>query len=63
MLQHLLGVEVGDQETDVISLDRFPSQDVEALGALRQEAREFVYEDVFDLVGLLDLDADAYAVD
>lgn len=98
MLQHLLGVEVRNQERDVISLpdgqspprsgvsrrhgaaaasscqadradsanthlDWFPPQDEERLGALLQEPGELVYQDVLDLVSLLDLEADAHAVD
>lgn len=63
MLQHFLRVEVGDQEGDVVALDGFPPQDEEGLGALRQEAGEFVDKDLLDFVGLLDFDADADAVD
>lgn len=44
-------------------LDRLPPQDEETLCSLFQEARELVYKDVLDLVGLLDLDADADGVD
>ena len=44
-------------------LDGFPSEDEEGLGALCQEAGELVDQDVFDLVCLLDPDADADAVD
>lgn len=44
-------------------LDGLPPQDEETLGSLLQEARELVYQDVLDLVGLLDLDADAHRVD
>lgn len=43
--------------------DRFPPQDEERLGALFQEPGELVYQDVLDLVSLLDLEADAHAVD
>jgi hypothetical protein len=63
VLQHLLGVEIGNEEADIISFDRFPPQDVEALGALSQEAGELVYENVLNLIGLLDLDAYPYTVD
>ena len=82
VLEHLLGVEIRNQERNVIPLPRhtlvslpstatekgregargradfdgFPTEDVEALGALRQEAGELVYEDVLNLVRLLDLD-------
>lgn len=63
VLEHLLGVEVGHEERDVVAGDGLAAQDEEALGALLQEARELVHEDVLDLVGLLDLDADAHAVD
>lgn len=40
----------------------FPPQDEERLGSLRQEARELVDQDMLNLVGLLDLDADAHRV-
>jgi hypothetical protein len=63
VFQHLFGVEVGNQERNVVALDRLPSQDEERLGTLCQEAGELVHQNVLDLVGLLDLDADAYAVD
>ena len=63
VLQHLLCMEVGDQEGDVISLDRFPPQDNEALCSLLQEPCELVDQNVFDLICLLDLDAYAHAVD
>ena len=45
------------------NLDGFPSQNEERLGTLCQEAGELVDQDVFDLVCLLDSDADADAVD
>lgn len=44
-------------------LDRLPPQNKERLGALGQEARKLMDQDVLDLVGLLDLDADADTVD
>lgn len=63
MLQHLLGVKVRDQEGDVVALHRFPPQNVERLGSLRQESRELVYQYVFNLIRLLDLYAYPHAVD
>ena len=63
VLQHLLGVEVCNQERDVVALDRLSSQNVEGLCSLRQEACELVDQDVLNLIGLLDLDAYSYAVD
>lgn len=47
----------------ITHLDRFPPQNEEALRPLLQESRELVNQDVFNLVGLLDLDADAHGVD
>lgn len=44
-------------------LDRFPPENEEGLGSLRQESREFMDQDGLDFVGLLDLDANAYTVD
>jgi hypothetical protein len=80
MLQHLLGMEVGDQKRYIIALhlsvfyppaptralaylDRFPPQNEKGLGSLRQEAREFMHQYVFDLVGLFYPDAYAHTVD
>lgn len=63
MLQHFLRVEVCYQEGDIIAGDRFSSQDEEGLGSLGQETGKLVHEDGFDLIGLLDLDADADRVD
>jgi hypothetical protein len=45
------------------NLDGLPPENKERLGALRQEAGKLVDQDMLDLVGLLDLDADSYAVD
>lgn len=44
-------------------LDGLSSENEEGLGSLCQEPGELVYQDVLDLIGLLDLDADAYTVD
>jgi hypothetical protein len=78
VLQHFLGVEIGDQKGDVISLhcckgrtrtrwgtnlDRLSAEDEEGLGSLGQESGEFVDQDVLNLIRLLDLYADADAVD
>lgn len=63
VLEHLLSVEVCDEEGDVIALDGFPAQNVEGLGSLCQEARELVDQNVLNLVCLLNFDADAHAVD
>ena len=45
------------------NLDGLPPQNEEGLGTLCQESGELVDQDVLNLVGLLDLDADPYAVD
>jgi hypothetical protein len=45
------------------NLDGLPPEDEKGLGALCQEAGELVHQDMFDFVGLLDLDAYPYAVD
>ena len=63
MLQHLLGVEICDEERDIISLYGLPPEHEEGLGTLGQEAGELMDKYGLDLVGLLDLDADAHAVD
>lgn len=44
-------------------LDWFSPQDKECLCSLGQESCELVDEDILNLVGLLDLDADAHTVD
>jgi hypothetical protein len=46
-----------------IYLHGLPPQDHEVLGALGQEPRELVHQDLFQLVHLLDLQADAHRVD
>lgn len=63
VLQHLLGMEVCDQERNVISLDRFPPQDDKTLCSLLQEPCELVNQNVLDFVCLFDLNAYAHAVD
>lgn len=63
MLQHLLCVEIGDQERDIVSLNWFPSQNDEALCSLLQEPCKFVDQDVLDFVCLLDLNAYTDTVD
>ncbi|KUI73012.1 hypothetical protein VM1G_11840 [Cytospora mali] len=55
--------ESGAPAISITHLDRLPPQYEEGLGPLLQEPRELVYQDMLDLVGLLDLDADAHAVD
>ena len=42
VLQHLLRVEVRNQEGDIISLNRFPPQNDEALRSLLQKPCELV---------------------
>ena len=56
-------MEVGDEEGDIVALNGFAAEDEEGLSALGQETGELVNEDTLDLVGLLDADADADAVD
>lgn len=53
VLVHGLGVEVCDQEADVVALDGFPSQNDKVLGSHHDEAGELVTQDLLDLVGLL----------
>lgn len=78
MLQHLLGMEVGNKERYVISLfqsepfpvshhvsthlDRFPPQNKKRFCPLGKEPREFVHKNMLYLVCLLDLDTDSNAV-
>lgn len=63
VLQHLFGVEVCYQEGNVVTRNRFSPQDKERLGSHFQESSKLVDEQVLNLVGLLDLDADADRVD
>ena len=56
--QHLLGVEVGDQEADVVTLDLLPPQDDEVLRAAHHEAHELVAEQLLHVVRLFDCDRD-----
>jgi len=56
MLQHLLGVEICNEEGNIIALYRLPSQYEEAFRSLRQESGELVHEYVLNLIRLLDFD-------
>ena len=44
-------------------LDRLSPEDEKRLGSLSQETRKLVYQDILNLVSLLNLDADADAID
>jgi len=63
VLHHVLDVAVGDEERDVVALDRDPAQDDERLGAHGQEPGELVAQDPLRLVGLLDPDRETHGVD
>ena len=54
--QHLLRVEVGDEEADVVTLDLLPPQDDEVLRPSHHESHELVAEQLLYVVGLLDGD-------
>lgn len=56
-------LEEGHSSAGRSYLDGLPAQDEEGLGSLGQEARKLVDQNVLNLVGLLDLDADADRVD
>lgn len=47
----------------LLHLYRFPPQDEKCFGPLGQESCEFMNQNVLNLVGLFDLDADSYAID
>jgi hypothetical protein len=47
----------------VTDLDRFPPQNEEGLRTLRQESCKLMDQDMLNLIGLLDLDADTDGVD
>ena len=57
---HLFGVEVGDEEADVVALDGLPPQDDKALRPPHHEPHELVAQQPLDLVGLRDVDSIAY---
>lgn len=63
VLVHLLCVEVGDEEADVVALNWFPPQDEEILRSHHHKAHEFMAQNLFNLICLLDSDADADRVD
>ena len=56
VLQHALGMEIGNEERDIVTLYRLTTQDDKVLCTLHHETSEFVAEDPFDLIGLLDAD-------
>lgn len=59
---HLFGVEICDQEADVVAFDGFASQHHEVFGSHHHETRELVAENFLDLVGLLHGDADPHRI-
>lgn len=63
VLVHLLCVEVGDEKTDVIALHWFPPEDEEVLRPHHHEPHELMAQDLLNLIGLLDSDADSDRVD
>lgn len=63
VLVHLLRVKIRNQEANVVALDRFPPQDDKVLRPHHHEPGELVAQDLLDLVGLLDGDADPDRVD
>lgn len=63
MLVHLFCVEIGDEKADVIALHWFPPQDEEVLCSHHHKAHELVAQNLLNLIGLLDSDADSDRVD
>jgi hypothetical protein len=63
VLKHFFGMEVCDEEGDIIAFNGLASQDEEGFGTLSEEASELVDKNSLNLVCLLDLDADAHTVD
>lgn len=63
MFIHLLRVEVGNQKANVIALNRLSSQNKKVFSSHHHEAHEFMAKDFFDLISLLDSDADSDRVD
>lgn len=62
VLVHRLGVEVGDQEGDIVSLDGLTTQDDERLGTLGQEAHKLLGQQLLQLICLLHSNRDAQRV-
>lgn len=60
---HLLGVKIGDQETDIVPLDFFPPQDHKVFGSSHHEAHKLMAQKFLDLIGLLDGDGYPNRVD
>jgi hypothetical protein len=56
-------VKVCNQKTDIISLDRFPSEYEEAFSSLSEEPCELVHQYLLNLIGLLYADAHTHRVD
>lgn len=54
MFEHFFRVGIGDEETDVESLDGFSSKDDKGLGSAHQEPHELFDEDTLNLVRLFD---------
>lgn len=48
--EHGISVEVGDEEGDIIALNRRSPENDELFSTLRQEPRKFVYQKLFHLV-------------
>lgn len=63
VLVHSLGVEVGDEERDIVSLDGLTTQDHEGLGTLSQETHKLLGQQLLQLIGLLNSNGDSQRVD
>ena len=62
MLEHLLDVEIGYEEADVVAFHGFSPQNKEMLRALHHEPHELLAQNLLDLIGLLHRNADADGV-
>lgn len=63
MFEHLLRVEIGNQKADMVSIDRFPPQYDKILRSHHHKSHELFTQYFFDLVRLLDHNANSYRVD
>lgn len=63
MFQHFLHVPIRHQETNIVTFDRGPPEYDETLCTHHQEPRKLVGQDLFQFVGLFDLDRESHTVD
>lgn len=63
VLVHLFGMKVRYQETDIVSVHGFSSENDKVFGSHHHESGEFVTEDFLNFVRLFDRDANSHGID